>query len=333
MRFIVVGAGAVGGVVGGRLAEHGHDVLLLARGAHGEAMRERGLRVESPDGAITQRVAVAEHPAAVEWRDDDVVLLAVKSHDTLSALVALATVMPTELPVFCMQNGVASERAALRRFANVYGVCVMCPTVYLTPGVVQAWSSPVTGILDLGRYPTGTDAVADRIAASLGSATFHSQPRADIMRWKHGKLLTNLGNAVEAIGGPAARQWPIAALARAEGEACLAAARIDHVSEEEDAARRDGVLRLGSIAGGKRPGGSSWQSLARRAHGIETDYLNGEIVMLGRLHGVATPVNELLQRVSNRLAREARPPASMSESELLALLPPAVRSAAEAMRR
>ena len=68
MRFVVVGAGAVGGVVGGRLAEHGHDVVLVARGAHGEAMRERGLRIESPDAAITQRVAVVEHPTAVEWR-------------------------------------------------------------------------------------------------------------------------------------------------------------------------------------------------------------------------------------------------------------------------
>ena len=51
MRFVVLGAGAIGGVVGGRLAEHGHDVVLIARGAHYEAIRDNGLRIESPDEA------------------------------------------------------------------------------------------------------------------------------------------------------------------------------------------------------------------------------------------------------------------------------------------
>ena len=52
---------------------------------------------------------------------------------------------------------VENERAALRFFPNVYGVCVMCPAVHLEPGVVQAYSTPVPGILHLGRFPSGAD--------------------------------------------------------------------------------------------------------------------------------------------------------------------------------
>jgi 2-dehydropantoate 2-reductase len=69
-----------------------------------------------------------------------------------------------------------------------------------------------------------------------------------------------------------------------------------------------------------RGGGSSWQSLERATGSIETDYLTGEVVLRGRLHGVATPTNALLQRLANQLARERRPPGAWSEAEVLAML-------------
>ena len=72
------------------------------------------------------------------------------------------------------------------------------------------------------------------------------------------------------------------------------------------------------IAGATRDGGSTWQSLARGSSTLETDYLNGEIAMLGRLHGVATPVNELLQQLAAEAARAGTKPGSMSLDELIA---------------
>jgi len=325
MRFVVFGAGAVGGVVGGRLAEHGHDVVLIARGEQHEAVGAHGLRIESPEGTARVDVRVVEHPVQIDWTPDDVVLLSVKSQDTQAALGDLRAATPCEVALACMQNGVANERFALRGFANVYAVCVMCPTGYLTPGVVQAWSSPTTGLLDVGRYPAGVDATAEAIAAAFRASTFGAETRADIMRWKYGKLLLNLGNAIEAICGPRARAGTIATLARREGAACLQAAGIDYVGEEEDAGRRAGQLRLGTIAGRSRPGGSSWQSLHRRAGRVETDYLNGEVVLLGRLHGVPTPVNQLLQRLANQLAHDGAPPGSMTPDDVFALLPAEIR--------
>ena len=74
------------------------------------------------------------------------------------------------------------------------------------------------------------------------------------------------------------------------------------------------------MPGHERQGGSSWQSLARGLGSIETDYLTGEIVLLGRLHRVPTPVNDLLQRLANRMAAEGRPPGSVAAEDVLARL-------------
>jgi 2-dehydropantoate 2-reductase len=326
MRFVIYGAGAVGGVIGGRLNEHGHDVVLIGRGRQVAAVREHGLRVESPGGNTTLHLPIVEHPSEIVWSADDVVLLTMKTQDTSDALRDLAASAPPGVPVVCTQNGVENERLASRCFEHVYGICVMCPAGYLTPGVVQAWSSPVSGLLDIGRYPTGIDETANRIASALSTSTFQSEARSDIMRWKYGKLLMNLGNAIEALSGSPARSGQLPALARQEGEACLRAAGIDFVSESEDKSRRGALLRIGTIAGQSRQGGSSWQSLYRQTHNIESDYLNGEIALLGRCHGIPTPLNAALQRLGNQLAAGGGRPGSMSAEELLSHFPPELRA-------
>ena len=317
MRFVVVGAGAIGGVVGGRMVEAGHEVVLMARGLHAEVMARDGLTLRSSEGDATIEVQVARRVGEIRWRDDDVALLATKSNDSVAVLEDLEAVAHPATAIVCLQNGVANEREALRRFAGVYGVCVMCPATHLEAGVVAASSSPTTGILDIGRYPTGDDATARAIAQAFEAATFVSEVRPDIMRWKYAKLLMNLGNAVEAAMGPEGRFSEVAAQARREGVACFRAAGIEGASREEDRDRRGDILQMRSIEGEGRGGGSSWQSLARGTGRIETDYLNGEIVLLGRLHGVATPVNERLQRVANELARTGAPPGTFTEADLL----------------
>lgn len=324
MRFVIVGAGAIGGVVGGRLAQHGHDVVLVARGAHGAAIAADGLLLRSPDDQVRLDLRVVGHPAAVDLGDDDVVLLAVKGQDTQGALDGLAD-GPADLPIACLQNGVDNERQALRRSSRVYAVPVMCPATHLEPGVVDAFSAPVTGILDVGRYPSGVDDLAEAISAAFAASTFSSVATPTVMRFKWSKLLMNLGNALEAACGPMGRSSHLYAAAREEGRAVLEAAGIDVASDEEDAARRGDLVSLRPIAGERRGGGSSWQSLARGTGSIEADTLNGEIVLLGRLHGVPTPVNELLQRTAHRLARSGAPPASMTPDELAAQLPASAR--------
>jgi 2-dehydropantoate 2-reductase len=188
------------------------------------------------------------------------------------------------------------------------------------PGVVEAWSSPVHGILDVGCYPGGVDDVASTLSAAFEVAGFSSRPEPEVMRFKWSKLLMNLGNVLEAAAGPIGRDSEVYARARAEGRAVMDAAGIDAASDEDDAARRGDLVRIRPIDGERRGGGSTWQSLARGATSLEADLLNGEIVLLGRLHGVATPVNALLQQVARELAQAGAPPGSVSTAELEARL-------------
>jgi 2-dehydropantoate 2-reductase len=315
MRFVVIGAGAIGGAVGGRLFEQGFDVTLVARGEHGRALQSAGLVLESPEGTATLAIPTVVDPAEALWDGDPVVLLAVKGQHTDHVLAQLGAA-PDTTPVVCMQNGVENERRVLRHFPNTYGMCVMCPATQLRPGVVQVHSAPVSGLLDLGRFPSGVDERAQAIADALATTTFQSVARDDIMRWKYRKLLMNLANAVEALSGPGGRFGPLARAAQREGKAALAAAGIDVASSEEDRARRGDYLQMAPTASGEWRGGSSWQSLARGAGSIEAEFLNGEIVLMGALHGVPTPVNALLQRLACRAATEGAAAGSWSIEEL-----------------
>ncbi|AWZ04546.1 MULTISPECIES: 2-dehydropantoate 2-reductase N-terminal domain-containing protein [unclassified Streptomyces] len=325
MRYIIIGAGAIGATIGGRLAEAGGEVVLVARGAHAEALRADGLRLTTADGERVHRLPVVAGPAELgELRPDDVLLLTVKTQDALAALdawgdaeVAGGGTAAQRLPVLCAQNGVESERLALRRFARVYGVCVWLPATFLEPGVVSALCAPLTGILHIGKAAGGADGRARRIAADLEKAGFGAPVAEDVMRWKHAKLLGNLGNAIQATTGPEPEPAKAALLLRAvrEAKAAFEAAGIAYASDAEQAAARDG--RVEQPAGVR--GGSSWQSLARGTGSVEADYLNGEVVLLGRLHGVATPVNDTLRRAANIFAREGLPPGAMSVEDLTAL--------------
>jgi 2-dehydropantoate 2-reductase len=320
VRFVVYGAGAIGGVVGARLVQGGYDVALIARGAHYEAIRDHGLRIQSPDDDTTLEIPVANHPSQLGLVTDDVVILAMKSQDTIGACEALDACAPPDIAVACFQNGVENERVVLRHFPNTYAVCVMSPTSHIEPGVVIAQSAPVTGLLDIGRYPAGVDDRTHLIADALNASTFHSIPRPDVMRWKYTKLLMNLANSIEASVTPDPRVKELAAVVRVEGEACLRAAGIDFASRDEDKERRGDRMHVRPVNGEYRGGGSSWQSLARGTRSIEADYLNGEIVLLGSLHGVPTPANALMQRTAKEQARIGAPPQSVPVDRLLAEL-------------
>lgn len=316
MRFVILGAGGIGGVIGGRLFQHGHEVVLIARGEHLSAIRARGLRLEDPDESVVLPVPAVGSPTELTFSDDDVVILATKSQDAAGALDLLRASAPPSTAVACATNGVEAERLALRRFEQVYGLNVLMPTAYLIPGVVQVISAPIAGSLDVGCYPAGTDARAERMAAAFSISSFASDARTDIMRFKYRKLVLNTGNAVEAACGrnsEAARE--LMYRAAAEAEAAYRAAGIDVATPEEEAPKR-ALMVYRPIGGKHRGGGSTWQSIAKGGS-VETDYLNGEIVLLGRLHGVATPVNALLQEVMHDLVRSGQGPGSIDAEALL----------------
>jgi 2-dehydropantoate 2-reductase len=263
---------------------------------------------------------VFERPASVPWGDDDVVLLATKTQDTAGALGALAEAAPAHVPIVCVQNGVENERLALRFFPYVYGALVMAPTAHLEPGVVQAYSTPLSGGIDVGRYPSGIDSTCDAVTGALAASRFSSLARSEIMRWKYAKLLLNLGNAAVALCRPGDQTDQLVQRARDEARTALTAAGVAFDAEEvSDVHGRWEEIDVRGIDGRERAGSSSWQSLARGTGAIETDYLNGEIVLLGRLHDVPTPVNAALCALAERYAREGRAPGELSAADVLAV--------------
>ncbi len=316
MRYVIYGAGAIGGTLAGRLFEGGCDVVVIARGEHLAAIRRDGLTLSDPDRSVTLPVPAVAHPAEAELTDDDVVVLATKSQDTAGALADLRPTAPDGVRIACAQNGVENERLALRVTPAVYGVTVMLPAEHWEPGLVWCMSSPVSGMLDIGRYPSGTDATSDQMAEDFGRCTFDTRSLPDVLRWKYAKLRMNLYNAVQAICGLDADTADLFRNLLAEAVACYEAAGIDAASHDEDKERRGDRLQIRPVGDHGRGGGSSWQSLHRHAGTIETDYLNGEIVLLGRLFGVPTPVNAGVQRIADRLAATGAGPGTMTAAEL-----------------
>jgi 2-dehydropantoate 2-reductase len=313
MRYVIYGAGAIGATIGARLAASGQDVLLVARGAHLDALRRDGLRLQTPEAETTHRLPVDDGPGTVT--DADTVLLTMKSQDTAAALDALAaTASPA---VVCAQNGVENERLALRRFDRVYGMLVFLGAQFLEPGVVQAYAAPVPGVLDVGVAPHGVDGTARRIAADLTAAGFASVASERIMAFKYAKLHTNMANGVDAVLGPEHRNGPVEEAAKAEARACFAAAGLDVATQAEMAERIGQASPMREVNGLGHQGSSAWQSLTRGTGGTEADYLSGEIALLGRLHGVRTPVNARLQRLAARAAREGLGPGAFTEKDVL----------------
>jgi 2-dehydropantoate 2-reductase len=318
-RYVIYGAGAIGGVVGARLYQAGHQVALIARGAHLEAIQRDGLTLTTPAEQMTLRIPAASDPAQLGVGDaDDVVLLAVKSQDTAGALGSLRAAGADDVPIVCLQNGVENERVCARLFGDVYGAVVMAPADHLRPGHVESYGAQASGIIDVGRYPAGADARCEAICAALSGSRIHSEPSLDVMRRKYAKLLRNLGNAVGALfGDAAAAREELTERLRDEARAALAAAEIEHRDDVvDDIDGRWELLDVKPIGDHERGGSSSWQSLARGAGTIETDYLNGEIVLLGRQHGVPTPLNEAICRLADDAVRRRVSPGELSIDEL-----------------
>lgn len=314
-RYVVLGAGAVGAAIGGMLQTIGREVVLVARGAHLAALQGEGLSLRTPSRSLHLAVEAVGSPAEIAFEAGDVVLLCTKSQDTEAALAGLAAHAPRDLPVICAQNGVANEPLAARSFSRVYGMVVFSPMALVVPGRVSVYTEPVLGGLDLGCYPEGTDALVDEIVGDLCAAGFAGRAEPRIRRLKYGKLLSNLGNALQALGGAAALQSPLLAAVNAEAVACLVAAGIDFAPVAEVYALNADIGDL-PVDGARRGGGSSWQSLARGTGHIESDFLNGEIARLGEAQGFPTPLNRRLTALASRAASERWAPEKLSVGEI-----------------
>jgi 2-dehydropantoate 2-reductase len=317
MRIIVYGLGAVGGVIAALLSLAGHQVVGIARGRQFGAVQRSGLTLFTPQATRTATFPVVADPEEISFEADDAVLLTMKGPDTAGALLRLQAAGVLAQPIFCFQNGVANEPLALRFFENVYGATVMLPADYDTPGEVASYFTPKMGAFDIGRYPRGSDEAVAKLCRILENSGFIATPREEVMGSKYRKLLMNLRNIIDALLADTGLQEKWYAQARAEAEAVLTAAGIG-CDPSDSPARSE--LAMATIPGRKRIGSSTLQSIVRATGSLETDFLNGEIVLLGRLHGTPTPVNSALCRLSLELGSGRLQPRTAGDDVIAAMI-------------
>ena len=336
-RYVIIGAGAVGGTLGALLTRAGIPAVLVARGRHADVLAAAGITLRTPDGTVHTAVTAVSRPEDVCLSHRDVLVFATKTQQLDAALPEWVDepvrgrdgVVGTAgelLPAMTALNGVAAEEKALRYFRQVFGICVWLYAVHLEPGEVIVHSWPVVGQFHIARWPASLRTPADvhwltGLAASWTAAGIRVRTPDDVAPWKYNKLLSNLDNAVGALTADAADAGQVVAAVRSEGENVLRQAGIDFVSfETTTAARADGPTVRPVPGWNAGPSNSTWQSLSRNTGDVETDFLNGEIVRLAHKHGIAAPLNAALARAARAVVRNGLGPSHYSAAQLAELL-------------
>lgn len=336
LRILVIGAGAIGCFVGGKLASAGHAVTLVGRARTSAALQTRGLELYAADGVV-ERVPTVSAVASVQEAFPgpyDIALLAVKSYDTatvLDEMTAAAAKFPP--PVLSLQNGVGNEEQIAAHFGpqRVLAGTITAPVEVKAPGVVQV-TKPNFAIGLASFHKDGDDAGSNSHASLLTtlSSTFSSAGLpakvyndAHSMKWS--KLLMNMiGNATSAIlAEPPAVTFADPRIADLEIDALrealrvMAAAGIRPLNVEKYPLRtlapllrfgprsllRSALHRVvGGARGGKMP--SLFLDLESGKKGSEVGWYNGAVVRKGVEVGIGTPVNRLLTETVQQLAAE-----------------------------
>jgi 2-dehydropantoate 2-reductase len=332
-QYVIFGAGAVGAAIGGMLAVAGLRVRFVARPAQAEAIR-RGVTLSFDEGQIEFRGEAATSPRELVPAHEDIIFITTKSQATEAVVEELALYYDRGTSVVCFQNGVRNEEIAARRFDNVYAGLVYLSAVQLEPHVVAV---PGERKLAIGRYPGGVDRTAERIHDDLNRARLSTTLSPYVMAIKWGKLVANLNNATHAITGywlekgmsdPEMRSLMLEV--REEGLRVLDAAGIPveppagepspiRIRQMTDALRRP-PKPAADTPPDRRTYASMWQDLRLGRKSSEAEFLNGEIVALGREAGVSTPYNSALLEIINRMVEEGTGPGIYTPAELHELI-------------
>jgi len=326
-RFAILGAGAVGLVVGARLARTGCDVLMLTRRPEpARRIAQGGIRVEDPatGEAWTQPVPARAEP---DWEAgalrDRTVILCVRTPQLDAAAAALARVAPRAV-VANAQNDVDGDARLAERFARVIGVVVRLTSTRVGDAAVRASGA---GRLVVGDHPEGAGAHTLRLAEALCGAGYQVavSPRIAEDRWL--KLCVNLMSAANAlIARPdhgTAAFVEIKARLLEEAAAVLAAAGISarpcdagDRSLAEEIAHQRASLAAGTSVRALPLYNQVWQALARGGP-LEADLYHRRILALARRHGVPAPVNARVLEILLRQAGSGAGPESVRAAEIL----------------
>lgn len=325
MRFVVFGAGAVGGVLGGHLALSKHDVLLVCRKPHAEAITEnKGLRMKSARGEYFAAVRAVSELTAGDIDEETSILFTPKSNDTEHCVKTLSRVAPPETHVVSFQNGVVNEEIIAKAFVNVFGgVCRMtCSS--LQPGQV---SFRRQGRLIVGRYPKGAHPFPKKLAPVLEEAGFNVSVSKSIMCDKWLKLVVNLQSTFNAIidtrDHDTVEFLELKVGVLEEAKKVLRAGKMKVKScDDRDLSIDDVITDLRKPKAPRPPSvvmvnNSTWQNLYLKRKNMENEYFHGPIIEIARNSGIPIPFNETALEAVMECSRQALGPGAMRAVDLL----------------
>jgi 2-dehydropantoate 2-reductase len=293
MRIAVLGSGGIGGYYGAFVAEAGHDVALIARGAHLEAMQRRGLTVRTPEGESTIPVTAVADTRSVG--PVDLVLFCVKSYATEPAAQALAPLMARDTVVLTFQNGVDNVDA----IASVVGSrAVLVGAVYIAlqlvgPGVILRTGGE--GKIVFGELSGAVTERVQRIASAFQQSRIPHQVSTDINRVLWEKFLF-----IGGVGGVTAlaRSGIGPLLASLEGRTLLTSSCEEIVAVARAAGAPLHADAVDSVIEQAVTPPPQWRSSMARdledGRRLEVEALSGAVVRRGLEHGIPTPVHQAI---------------------------------------
>jgi len=296
-HIAVVGAGAVGSFFGAMLARAGHQVTLIGRPAHVQAIQSHGLQLHLAHADGVESVPMTATTELAVLRQADLVLFCVKSTDTASVARSMAAHVPPQAIIMSLQNGVENSALIASELPNpVIPSVVYVATEISTPGCLKhhGRGELVIGTMQTPRLSNAPQTLADMVAL-FASAQVPVQIAQDIMADLWSKLLINcVFNAISGLAqtsyGKLAAQESIQTTQTALLREVIAVARADGTFLDEATAMQ-AVARITQTMAGQKS--STAQDMARQKPS-EIDHLNGFVARRGQALGVPTPVNQAL---------------------------------------
>ncbi|MDP1568755.1 MAG: 2-dehydropantoate 2-reductase [Vicinamibacterales bacterium] len=296
MKIVMFGSGGVGGYFGGRLAQHGHDVTFVARGAHLAALQAGGLRLVSPlgDAHVAPVLATADVSTIGPV---DVVVLTVKMYDLEEAAAQLAPLLGPDTVVVTLQNGVEATAIVARHVgaAHVAGGVAYVAAVIDAPGVIRhtALNRLIFGELD-GRPSPRLEAFRAALVASGVEAAVSPHIKVDL--WSKFARLSVFSSMTTVTRSPIGvlRSDPdlLALLEEAVAES-LAVGRAHGVPLSETVMEEIKAMVRDLPPNAK----ASMLEDLERGRRLELPWLSGAVVRLGREVGVPTPIHRFVATV------------------------------------
>jgi 2-dehydropantoate 2-reductase len=289
MRILIVGAGAVGGYFGGRLAQAGRDVTFLVRPVRAKQLSRDGLRIVSPhgDAVLSPKVVSAEEIDTPY----DLVFLSVKAYALEAAMNDFAAAVGRETMILPVLNGMRHIDLLAKRFgehAVTGGVCLVAAEIDDQGRIVQF--ADVQRLVYGERNGESTPRLKT-LDATLRGAGFDARLSSDIMQamWEKWIQLASLGAITclmrgtigEIVAAPGGTELPIALL----NESAAVASACGRKPSEDFLSRNAAAMT--------KPGSSLTSSMyrdLRKGAPVEADHILGDLIERGSVHGVATPL-------------------------------------------